>query len=162
MTNLNEKQKQFCEQYIIDLNGTQAAIRAGYSKKTANRIASELLSKLDIQKYIEELKNKRSKKIQITQEEVLADLVEIKERCMQARPVTFMGRQVQDHEGNNLWKFDSKGATRAVELIGKHIGFFQEDNKQKQPIVNPVQTVYKTVKDKEEVKKHIKDFIDSD
>lgn len=49
---MTDKQKKFCDEYLIDLNATQAAIRAGYSKKTANRIASENLSKLDIQEYI--------------------------------------------------------------------------------------------------------------
>lgn len=138
MADLNAKQKAFCEEYLIDLNATQAAIRAGYSKKTANRIASENLSKLDIQNYIAELKQKRVERIQITQDEVLADLLEIKGRCMQARPVLGMfGQQVKDSEGNNIWKFDAKGATKAIELIGKHIGFFLEDNKQKQPVIVP-------------------------
>ena len=84
---LNEKQKQFCEEYIIDLNGTQAAIRAGYSEKTANRIASELLTKLDIQEYICELKNKRSERVKYSQDELMRDILEVKNRCMQANPV---------------------------------------------------------------------------
>ena len=49
MAKLTPKQERFCEEYLIDLNATQSAIRAGYSVNTANRIASELLSKLDIQ-----------------------------------------------------------------------------------------------------------------
>lgn len=136
MAALTNKQKLFCEEYLVDLNATQAAIRAGYSKKTANRIACENLTKLDIQNYIAKLKQNRVERIQITQDEVLADLLEIKGRCMQARPVLGMfGQQIKDSEGNNIWKFDAKGATKAIELIGKHIGFFLEDNKQKQPIV---------------------------
>ena len=156
---LNEKQKLFCQEYLIDLNGTQAAIRAGYSPKTANRIASENLSKLDIQNYIAELKKNRVERVQISQDEVLADLIEIKGRCMQARPVTFMGHPVTDNEGNNLWKFDAKGATKAIELIGKHIGFFLEDNKQKQAILNPVQNNYILPEECKEAIRHIEDFI---
>ena len=60
---LNEKQKQFCEEYIIDLNGTQAAIRAGYSAKTANEQAAQLLAKLSIQEYVQKIKNKRSERV---------------------------------------------------------------------------------------------------
>lgn len=71
---LNAKQTRFCEEYIIDLNGTQAAIRAGYSKKTANRIASELLTKPDIKARIEELKAERSKRTGITADRVLQEL----------------------------------------------------------------------------------------
>lgn len=156
---LNEKQKLFCEEYLIDLNATQAAIRAGYSKKTARSIANENLTKPDIQDYIQKLQAGIAQRNKITQDEVLADLIEIKGRCMQARPVTFMGHQVTDSEGNNLWKFDAKGATKAIELIGKHIGFFLEDNKQKQAILNPVQNNYLLPDECKEAIKHIEDFI---
>lgn len=123
---LNEKQKQFCEEYIIDLNGTQAAIRAGYSEKTANRIASENLSKLDIQEYICELKNKRSERVRYSQDELMRDILEVKNRCMQASPVI-------DKDGNEtgIWKFDSNGANKALDMLAKHVGFYETDNKQK-------------------------------
>ena len=123
---LNEKQKQFCEEYIIDLNGTQAAIRAGYSEKTANRIASELLSKLDIQEYICVLKNKRSERVKYSQDELMRDILEVKNRCMQASPVI-------DKDGNEtgIWKFDSNGANKALDMLAKHVGFYETDNKQK-------------------------------
>jgi len=53
---LTDKQEMFCREFLINLNATQAAIRAGYSDKTANRTASENLSKPDIQNRITELK----------------------------------------------------------------------------------------------------------
>lgn len=123
---LNEKQKQFCEEYIIDLNGTQAAIRAGYSKKTARAIANELLTKLDIQKYIQEIKNERSERVKYSQDELMRDILEVKNRCMQANPVL-------DKEGNEtgIWKFDSNGANKALDMLAKHVGFYETDNKQK-------------------------------
>lgn len=68
---LNDKQVRFCEEYLIDLNATQAAIRAGYSKATANRIASENLSKPDIQEKIKDLMSERSTRTQITSDQVL-------------------------------------------------------------------------------------------
>ena len=122
---LNEKQKQFCEEYIIDLNGTQAAIRAGYSKKTARAIANELLTKLDIQEYICELKKKRSERVKYSQDELMRDILEVKNRCMQANPVL-------DKEGNEtgIWKFDSNGANKALDMLAKHVGFYETDNKQ--------------------------------
>ena len=123
---MNDKQKQFCEEYIIDLNGTQAAIRAGYSEKTANRIASELLSKLDIQEYIQNIKNKRSERVKYSQDELMRDILEVKNRCLQANPVL-------DKEGNEIgvWKFDSNGANKALDMLAKHVGFCETDNKQK-------------------------------
>lgn len=123
---LNEKQKQFCEEYIIDLNGTQAAIRAGYSAKTANEQAAQLLAKLNIQEYICELKNKRSERVKYSQDELMRDILEVKNRCMQANPVL-------DKEGNEtgIWKFDSNGANKALDMLAKHVGFYETDNKQK-------------------------------
>jgi len=62
---LNDKQGMFCREYLIDLNATQAAIRAGYSDETENRIASKLLSKVDIQNRIAELKAQRNEQVNI-------------------------------------------------------------------------------------------------
>lgn len=74
---LTDKQEMFCREYLIDLNATQAAIRAGYSAKTANRTASENLSKPDIQNRIAELKAKRNEDVGIDADYVLRRLVEI-------------------------------------------------------------------------------------
>ena len=123
---MNEKQKQFCEEYIIDLNGTQAAIRAGYSKKTANEQAAQLLAKLSIKEYIQKIKNERSERVKYSQDELMRDILEVKNRCMQANPVL-------DKEGNEtgIWKFDSNGANKALDMLAKHVGFYETDNKQK-------------------------------
>lgn len=135
---LNDKQKLFCEEYLTDLNGTQAAIRAGYSEKTANEQAARMLANVSIQNYITELRQKRSERLQYTQDDLLKDLIEVKNRCMQAEPVVFMGQQVKDEEGNNVWKFDSRGANQALDMLAKHNGFYEKDNKQKRelPVVN--------------------------
>lgn len=76
-TPITDKQRQFCEQYIIDLNATQAAIRAGYSEKSASRIAVELLAKPHIAEYLHDLKKKRSERTQITADRVLKELARI-------------------------------------------------------------------------------------
>ncbi len=74
---LTDKQEMFCREYFIDLNVTQAAFRAGYSEKTANRTASENLSKPDIQLRIAELKAQRNDLDGINATCVLNRLVEI-------------------------------------------------------------------------------------
>ncbi len=124
---LNEKQKQFCNEFIIDFNGTQAAIRAGYSKKTANEQAAQLLAKLSIQSYIKELIEKRNERTRITQDEVVKDIIKVKDRCMQ-------NEAVLDKEGNltGIYKFDSQGANKALDMLMKHTGGYDLDNKQKQ------------------------------
>lgn len=77
MANLTPKQELFCHEYILDLNATQAAVRAGYSKKTANRISSRLLTKVDIQNRITELQVERNNRVQIDADYILNRLVEI-------------------------------------------------------------------------------------
>jgi len=141
---LNEKQKQFCNEYMIDLNATQAAIRAGYSQKTAQEQGARLLSNVMVQEYIQELQKGIAKRNKISQDEVLQDLIEIKNRCMQNVPVMYFDKVEKEwkheglEEGEPLYKFDSQGATKALDLIGKHIGFYEVDNAQKMivPIVN--------------------------
>lgn len=70
----NDKHERFCQEYIIDLNGTKAAERAEYSEKTARIQASQLLSKLNIQERIAELKKERSERTQVTQDMVIKEL----------------------------------------------------------------------------------------
>lgn len=77
MANLTPKQQRFVEEYLIDLNATQAAIRAGYSEKTAAAIGAENLIKPNIAKAIEEAQNKRAEQTQIDAAYVLRRLVEI-------------------------------------------------------------------------------------
>ncbi|MFT8276112.1 terminase small subunit [Kerstersia gyiorum] len=74
---LTEKQRRFVEEYLVDLNATQAAIRAGYSKKTARQIGEENLSKPDIAKAVQEAQARRSERTEITQDMVLRELAKI-------------------------------------------------------------------------------------
>lgn len=63
---LNERQERFCQEYVIDLNGTQSAIRAGYSQKTAYSIAYNLLKKVEIQQRIKEIQSDLQKATGLT------------------------------------------------------------------------------------------------
>ena len=74
MNNKTAKQDRFVEEYLIDLNATQAAIRAGYSEKTARQIGQENLSKPNIQEAIQKAMQKRSGETKITQKMVLEEL----------------------------------------------------------------------------------------
>ena len=73
---LTDKQKRFVEEYLVDLNATQAAIRAGYSEQTAYSIGQRLLKKVEVQEAIQQAQNKRSERTQITQDEVIRRLIE--------------------------------------------------------------------------------------
>lgn len=101
---LTAKQKLFCEEYLIDLNATQAAIRAGYSEKTARVIGGENLLKPAISAFIAENMTKRSEETRIDAAWVLRKSVELHNRCM------------VEGEG-----FTAAGAGKALDLIGKHV-----------------------------------------
>ena len=118
---LNPKQKKFCQEYIKDFNATQAAIRSGYSKKTAKVIGYENLTKPYIRDYLASLIAKQAEKAEITVQEIIQDLKKLKDRCMQEI-------EVRDKEGNPIgeYKFDSAGANRSLELLGKHLAMFTD------------------------------------
>lgn len=129
-----EKQKRFCEEYVKDLNGTRAAIRAGYSERSARQSANDLLSEPDIKQYVSQLQSEISKKLKIDAEWVLNRFVEISDRCMQAVPVMIFDPETKEYVESGEYKFDSNGANKATELVAKHIGFFEKDNKQQRAV----------------------------
>ena len=120
---LTDKQSLFCQEYLVDLNATQAAIRAGYSKKTAGVIGIQNLGKLNIQEVITKLKDKRSEKIEIDAAWVLRQAVKLHQRCMQeVRPKrNKKGEQVIDEDDNPVFEFNAQGAAKGLELAGKHV-----------------------------------------
>ena len=111
---LNPKQARFVEEYLVDLNATQAAIRAGYSEKTAASQGERLLRNAEIQAAIKKAITYRSKRTEITQDKVMADIEAIKQDAMQKLP---------DKDGNFVMANHS-AALKACELHGKHIGMF--------------------------------------
>jgi phage terminase small subunit len=124
LTKLTAKQERFCREYIIDLNATRAAIRAGYSEKTANRIASENLSKLDIQEKIRQLQQKIEARTEITQDKVLNELANI----------GFAEPSKQIRVTDKI---------KALELLGKHLGIFTDKLQVKGDIktINPYENL---------------------
>lgn len=131
---LTPKEALFCKEYLVDLNGTQSVIRAGYNQTphVASVTATRLLAKARIQKTIQEAFAKRAEKTEITAEFVLENIKEIGLRCLQKKPVMVFNyetrelEQAQDEEGNNLWQFDSSGANKAFRNLGEHLGLFKK------------------------------------
>lgn len=116
MAQLTLKQKKFADEYIVSGNATESAIKAGYSKKTANRIGSENLSKLDIKNYIDErLKEIESEKI-ADQQEVLKYLSAVMRGEMTEQTLKSVGES-----GQVITEIDvgAKDRIKAAELLGK-------------------------------------------
>jgi phage terminase small subunit len=118
---LTPKQERFVQEYLVDLNATQAAIRAGYSLNTAAQHAARLVRNVKVSAAIKAAQTEIAKSLGLDAQWVLRRLHEISDRCVQAQPVL-------DHQGNETgeYRFDSAGANRATELIGKHLGMFTE------------------------------------
>ena len=123
MAKLTDKQELFAREFIKDLNATQAAIRAGYSEKTARAIGCENLPKPDIQQRISELNHERMERVQIDADYVLRQAVKLHERCMQeVEPLTDRrGEEIKDDQGRTIYGFDAKGAAAALKLVGEHV-----------------------------------------
>ena len=128
---MTDKQQAFIREYLIDFNITQAAIRAGYSPKTAYSIGQKLLKNVEVKRAISMAKHERQERTELSADYVLKNLQEITERCMQKAPVIVKGVQAVDESGNNLWTFDAKNAIKALELIGKHLGLFTDKHELK-------------------------------
>lgn len=128
---LTDKQQRFVEEYLVDLNATQAAIRAGYSQKTASRIGPELLGKTCVSEAISKAKQKRSTRIGITQDMVVKEVWDLYQLCKVRVPMKgFDGNQVMDESGNPAFKaVDANTAKSALDMLMKHLGAYQADNK---------------------------------
>ncbi len=112
MRKLSGKQKAFAEEYLVDLNTTQAAIRAGYSSKTAYAIGHKLLKKAEIAVIIQKGKDERSKRTGVDQDYVLTGFMELHKTAKEAD--------------------DLSNTARALENLGKHVGIYEKDNKQRE------------------------------
>jgi phage terminase small subunit len=121
MNKLTDKQERFVQEYMIDLNATQAAIRAGYSVKTAKEQGCRLFTNVHIQAAIQEKQKRVSEKLELNAEWVIQRLKENYEKAMEAVPV-------KDKDGNTIGEFTYNGsvANKSLELIGKQIGMFKE------------------------------------
>lgn len=106
MAKMTERQKRFCNEYLIDLNVTQAAIRAGYTPKYANKKAYELLDKSEIKEYLDKKMKNREQRTEITQDKVVNELAAIAFSNASDffkvidKTVTVGGSIVLDDEGN--------------------------------------------------------------
>ena len=124
---LTRKQFLFVHEYLKDMNATQAAIRAGYSKHSAFSIGIENLKKHLIAEELSKAFAARAGRLRIDADYVLNQAVKLHERCMQeVRPkmIRVDGKSVhaEDEDGNLMFLFDTAGAAKALELIGKHVG----------------------------------------
>lgn len=128
---LTDKQRRFVDEYLVDLNATAAARRAGYSEKTASTQACRLLANVNVSADVQAAMKKREQRTQITQDYVLQTILDTIERCRQAVPV-------RDRKGDPVmvempdgslapgYAFDAPAVLKGAELLGKHLKLFTD------------------------------------
>ena len=120
---LTAKQQRFCDEYLVDLNGTQAAIRAGYSKKTAYAIADNNLKKDAIKDYIAARMAEKENALIADQNEVLKYLTSVlrgeSQASVLARDEIGADRVIEKAP-------DEKERLKAAELLGKRYGLYSD------------------------------------
>lgn len=158
---LTDKEKRFCEEYVIDLNATQAATRAGYSAATARQIGSENLTKLDILEYLGSLQKEISDRNGNLAQRVIEELSKVGFSNIQ--DFTGVGNEVKDlseidpqraaaiagvKKSTTTFGDEKTGGVKevvefklwdkvaALEKLGRHLGIFEIDNKQKSAVIN--------------------------
>ncbi len=124
---MTEKQKRFCEEYLIDCNATQAAIRAGYSEKTAYSIGQRLLKNVEVQNYVAQLGEAARTDRTADAAEVMEYLTSVLRGESKASVVAVVGVGDGCSEARLLSKPpDEKERLKAAELLGKRFGMFTE------------------------------------
>lgn len=124
MSNLSPRQALFVEEYLVDLNASQAAIRAGYSPVGASSKGSQLLATIKVRLEVDKRMAARSERTNISQDFVLSTIVSTVNRCSQAEPVL-------DKEGTALgeYKFDASNVLKGCELLGRHLAMWTDKQK---------------------------------
>lgn len=114
---LSKKRRKFVDEYVKDCNGTQAAMRAGYSANSANEQAAQLLAILSVKEAVKEKLAEIAKENEISADWVVEKTKKVILRCLQEEPV-------YDKEGNPTgeYKFDSAGANGALKILAKYLG----------------------------------------
>ena len=146
MAKLTEKQRRFVDEYLIDLNATQAAIRAGYSVKTAKDIGCQNLAKLNIQQAVSEQMAERSKRTGVNQDRIVlelakiafvnaADVIDSDDATIKAGATADDTAAIQSVKVKVIPTKEGEGVEReirlndklkALELLGKHLGMWND------------------------------------
>jgi phage terminase small subunit len=124
---LTAKQRRFCEEYLVDLNATQAAIRAGYSEKTAKVIGCQYLTKPNIKEYIGKRMAEKEDALIAKQDEVLKYLTSVMRGQSKSEIVVVEGTGMGCSAARRMKKKpDEKERLKAAELLGKRYGLYKD------------------------------------
>lgn len=127
-----KKHERFAQEYVVDYNATAAALRAGYKESNARQQGSALITNPNISARVRELQQEQAKRLAISSDMVLLEALKVYKNCMAPTPCLQRNEKTGKYEQVGVYAFDSKGALRALELLGKATGLFD-----KKPDSNP-------------------------
>ena len=127
MAKMTAKQQRFCDEYLIDLNATQAAIRAGYSRKTARQAGAENMTKPVIKEYIKARMDEKESELIADQDEVLKYLTSVMRGQSRSKVVVVENVGDFTSQAREMEKApDEKERLKAAELLGKRYGLYTD------------------------------------
>lgn len=127
MARMTAKQQRFCDEYLIDLNATQAAIRAGYSTRTAQQMGAENLSKPVVKEYIAARMAEKESELIADQDEVLKYLTSVMRGQSRSSVVVVESAGDFTSQAREMEKSpDEKERLKAAELLGKRYGLYTD------------------------------------
>ena len=116
-TALKPRERAFVREYLHDLNGTQAAIRIGYSEKSAASQASRLLRKPEVKAYRDALLQEQFDAIGVTKHSIASEVWSIYQKCCQKEPVLEWDSASREWVPSGEWQFNVKGALKALDML---------------------------------------------
>ena len=122
----NSRHELFCREYIIDYNGTQAAIRAGFSERSAASTASRLTTNDEVLARVRELQKEQMERLSLNADMVVLEILDTYRSCRQGTPVLQRNTRTGKWEESGIYQFDSHGALKALEMLGRHLGVFEK------------------------------------
>lgn len=119
MGTLTAKQKRFVQEWLVDLCGTRAAIRAGYSEKSAANTASRLMKDPDVQAYRNELLKAKFDELGITRHSLAVEVYEMMQKCKGGTPHMVWNSDTKTYEPDGTWEQNEKGLYKGAELLSR-------------------------------------------
>lgn len=116
---LGEKQKRFVREWLVDMNGTRAAIRAGYSEKSAANTASRLMKDPAVQAYRDELLKAKFDELGITRHSLAVEVYEMMQKCKGGTPHMVWNSDTKTYEPDGTWEQNEKGLYKGAELLSR-------------------------------------------
>jgi hypothetical protein len=123
---MNPKHRRFAEEFAVDHNGAQSAMRAGYSENRAKQTAHRLLARSDIASMVEKLDAEKREQLGFGAQDLLEKALELHETAMGGKPRTYRDQVVRDENGEVIYDPNLTAASKALDLVARRLGLLSD------------------------------------